>query len=559
MLLLLAAVLALPASASARDAIGVERAVAVSPPALLPGADPDHDGLTTATELHKTHTNPRKFDTDGDGFGDGAEVRAGTDPRNPHSFPSGPPGRRGASPAAAATPSGDAAQPPSSTDATPPQTTISDGPSGSTAATTASFSFASSEGGSSFQCRLDSGSWTACSSPQSYGGLAAGSHRFEVRAVDLAGNADPTPATRTWRISEVVAPATCTTHLSPGANLASAISGAAGGAVICLDGGSYGSLDLNGVHKSPPVTVQSGTSEATVDGISLTDPSGLRFAGLSLSSGVSVTPSAADIAFLDNDITGSNGIYMFGDYRIGDRIEDVLIEGNVIHDIEYTGRQETGYGYGIEGVGDVRGMTIRENTIQSPASDYIQSATPIDWVVDRNTFLGPSLLGSHEDHQDLWQIFGGGEDITFTNNVARDTETQESLLFQEGTFSDVVVENNLFDHDSLGYTCQIYQSSGLTFRDNTIVGSHWGCLFRDLASAAPGSGYQVDHNVFADTEASVDVSTEGRADSWGTYDYNVSSDGSADGSDSVRNWSPSWVDLTNFVPVGLSFTAGYRP
>ena len=40
---------------------------------------------------------------------------------------------------------------------------------------------------------------------------------------------------------------------------------------------------------------------------------------------------------------------------------------------------------------------------------------------------------------------------------------------------------------------------GLVFRHNTVVGSHWGCLFRDLASSAAGSGYQVDHNVFADT------------------------------------------------------------
>ena len=64
----------------------------------------------------------------------------------------------------------------------------------------------------------------------------------------------------------------------------------------------------------------------------------------------------------------------------------------------------------------------------------------------------------------------------------------------------MVIENNLFDHDSRGYTCQIYQSTGLVFRHNTIVGSRWGCLFRDLSSATPGSGYQVDHNVFVGTD-----------------------------------------------------------
>ncbi len=203
-------------------------------------------------------------------------------------------------------------------------------------------------------------------------------------------------------------------------------------------------------------------------------------------------------------------------------------------------------------------MTIRGNTIKSTASDYIQSATPVHWVVDSNTFLGPSLLGDHEDHQDLWQIFGGGRDLRFTNNVARHTGTQESLLFQEGAFAKVVVENNLFDHDSRGYTCQIYQASGLVFRHNTIVGSRWGCLFRDLASSSPGSGYRVERNVFADTSDGGDVSTEGRAATWGNYDYNVSSDGSAGGRHSLRHWQPSWVDTTTYEPRQLPFAAGYE-
>jgi hypothetical protein len=351
----------------------------------------------------------------------------------------------------------------------------------------------------------------------------------------------------------------CTRTLDGGSNIASAISRAPGGATICLRGGTYAAIEASGVRKSPPLTVRSLPGErATVEGIGLIDPSGLRFVALHLSEGVSITPSASNIRLLGNDITGRGGIYLFGDYRIGKRINNVRIEANEIHDIDYGGHQETGYGYGIEGVGDVRNMTIRGNTIRSTASDYIQSASPVHWVVDRNTFLGPSLLGDHEDHQDLWQIFGGGRDVAFTNNVARNTGTQESLLFQEGAFRKVVVENNLFDHDSRGYTCQIYQSSGLVFAHNTVVGSRWGCLFRDEASSPPGGRYRVVKNVFAETRDGGDISTEGRAGSWGTYDYNVSSDSSAGGPHSLRRWSPRWAGTATYEPLGLPFAAGYE-
>ncbi len=95
-------------------------------------------------------------------------------------------------------------------DTTPPETTIASGPGSSTTATTASFAFASSEPGSSFACRLDSGAWTSCASPAAYSSLALGSHEFAVRATDAAGNADATPATRSWTVTSPTPPADTT-------------------------------------------------------------------------------------------------------------------------------------------------------------------------------------------------------------------------------------------------------------------------------------------------------------------------------------------------------------
>src|SRR5262249_50402474 len=75
-------------------------------------------------------------------------------------------------------------------DTSPPDTSISTGPSGNVASSSASISFTSTEVGATFECRLDGSSFASCTSPKAYTGLADGSHTFDVRATDAAGNTD---------------------------------------------------------------------------------------------------------------------------------------------------------------------------------------------------------------------------------------------------------------------------------------------------------------------------------------------------------------------------------
>src|SRR5207302_8738410 len=83
-------------------------------------------------------------------------------------------------------------------DLTAPNTTIDASPSSPSNDTTPTFAFSSSEPGSTFECRVDGGSWATCTSPHTTAALAEGSHPFEVRATDLSGNTDATPASFTW-------------------------------------------------------------------------------------------------------------------------------------------------------------------------------------------------------------------------------------------------------------------------------------------------------------------------------------------------------------------------
>jgi hypothetical protein len=81
-----------------------------------------------------------------------------------------------------------------------PQTMLRRKPSKRTRDRTPTFRFSSSEAGSRFECKLDRKRFRACVSPITAKRLPFGGHRFQARAVDRDGTADPTPATYRFRV-----------------------------------------------------------------------------------------------------------------------------------------------------------------------------------------------------------------------------------------------------------------------------------------------------------------------------------------------------------------------
>jgi hypothetical protein len=76
------------------------------------------------------------------------------------------------------------------TETTPPRASITAGPGqGSfTKDSTPSFSFASNETGSTFECRIDARAFDRCGTPHPLAGLSDGTHTFFVQAIDAPGN-----------------------------------------------------------------------------------------------------------------------------------------------------------------------------------------------------------------------------------------------------------------------------------------------------------------------------------------------------------------------------------
>jgi hypothetical protein len=92
-------------------------------------------------------------------------------------------------------------------DNTPPETAITGGPSGEVATTSVTFTFEGSDNLTAapslqFAWRLDGGAWSAFggATTAQLGGLSEAEHTFEVKARDLAGNEDPSPAARTFTV-----------------------------------------------------------------------------------------------------------------------------------------------------------------------------------------------------------------------------------------------------------------------------------------------------------------------------------------------------------------------
>src|SRR5262249_38119393 len=120
-------------------------------------------------------------------------------------------------------------------------TTIGSGPADPTNNTTPAFGFSSTEPNSTFECKVDSGSFAGCSSGFITPPLGEGLHTFSVRATDPAGNTDATPATQTFTVDTTPPDTTLTPITSPTNNPkpSFAFTGTGTSFECRMDGGTY--------------------------------------------------------------------------------------------------------------------------------------------------------------------------------------------------------------------------------------------------------------------------------------------------------------------------------
>jgi Ca2+-binding RTX toxin-like protein len=104
---------------------------------------------------------------------------------------------------------------PGAVEDSPPDTIIDSPPHGTTADTTPTFDFHSTEDPATFECSIDTGtpSFGPCSGPGAShtpaSPLADGTYTFRVRATDETGNTDPSPAEETFTVGSAPPPVIC--------------------------------------------------------------------------------------------------------------------------------------------------------------------------------------------------------------------------------------------------------------------------------------------------------------------------------------------------------------
>ncbi len=360
-------------------------------------------------------------------------------------------------------------------DTTAPDTTITANPPASTTSTSASFSFSSTESGSSFACSLDGGNFASCTSPKSYSGLALGGHSFAVRASDAAGNTDQTPASWSWTVQSSPPPpppppSGCVSGSTQATTAAEVRSAVQGNKDVCVTA-DVGNTNLEGLG-SRDVTISS-EGAGKLGSVNLKGTSDVTIQSARLRS---VTLYSSDrTALLGNVIGGTQANRTYDQLIFAPAASaDVRVEGN---DIGWTLADNTGNtGYGCRCYGDIDNFRFVGNKVHDIAADGFQLGGGAENVlIDRNEIGPVGASPGSDEHSDNIQIVGNGDGLRITNNWIHHQGYFEGAVtgnagstYIHGGGGSLVYENNLIE-TARGRTEICGLGTGGTNRDDLTV------------------------------------------------------------------------------------------
>jgi len=264
-----------------------------------------------------------------------------------------------------------------------------------------------------------------------------------------------------------VASAACDQTLSPGADIGAAISKASGGAVLCLNNGTYNGISLSGVNKGSMVTVQSvnGAANVNVGLLDLDNVSHVHLRDVTFTGGVlrghhlEITESIG-AAYLLNGVSQVLKIYgtIANAGILVDEVKYVNIPNPCTNNACVEGR------ISILGGADPSGITISRSYFAGGNSDGIQVGGNAGAVqIIGNEFT--NIMAASGTHTDSIQLYGQGPGTVIKGNYFHDTE--DGIMAGDGGNGEQII-GNVFDLKGYPYGIVMDNWKNAVIQHNTF-------------------------------------------------------------------------------------------
>ncbi|MGZ3805957.1 MAG: DUF4082 domain-containing protein [Pseudobdellovibrionaceae bacterium] len=264
-----------------------------------------------------------------------------------------------------------------------------------------------------------------------------------------------------------VCSAACDQTLSPGADVVSAVTNAANGSTICLNSGSYGTVNLTNISRTGYVTLQSATARGASIAPQLYNTNYVRLQSLTISADILQRACSSHIQWLNNDFTG-RGLTLTNSNCTSSL--DSLIDGNIFRDYKFPASWYNGHINIVYG----SGVTISHNFIGGSAVDGSSDGIQVLGQAT-NVTIGPGNVFSDilqslcpNSHCDAIQLYGAGPNTVITGNYFHNDDT--FIMAPDGS-DKTVVTNNVFDGSTIKYDWKIQfgSANGVLFEHNTLI------------------------------------------------------------------------------------------
>ena len=394
-------------------------------------------------------------------------------------------------------------------------------------------------------------------------------------------------------------PPGCTTTLTAGSSIVNAVNAASSGNTICLDAGTYSGGTINGDKFSSFVTVEpvTSTTDVTVDsGFTIDNSSYIDLQGLDIEGGgiggdggvAYLGTSGSNYELNDDTIANSDYGVIIG--SSSGAISNVLITHSLLHNFDFSGSSAgTGGGQAVSCYWCGTGITISHDIFYAASWHYIQCGGCSDMTVDHNLFTCPCNQHSGA-HLNVFQIWQGGSDDSFTNNIVDGTPGADNgsgeicggcVLFENGPgggtasdgFTNYDVSNNLFVNSGGSLPIQVQTTTGGTVSNNTVAdGFQYGlAIGYNGVTNVESTDLVSQYNIVAGQFGNGQAYGYGCSGSGCVSDYNVAdSHGGTSGTGSINGWTEDWDTTTwndplttpmpagFYVPADLASTYGYQ-